>query len=211
MKLRCRCGHEFWSTLINGTRRTRCPYCSATVAEACEQLPAEPDDKPARAPAPRRNREGQVVTGIDPFTATVMAGVVALLCGYSIMIYTQFIGMPGVFRVLSGIVATLAAFPLGLIFLLTRVWSSPRADWAVPCVQCGGKQVARKVWTFWGGYLITRMFDHVQCYECGCQYNGGRRVSNYPYAVIIGLAIRVGVTGAVVGAAISVVLTLFLD
>ncbi len=207
-KLKCRCGQSFSVALINGLRRTSCPFCKASVNESCIEVPAEIEAEQvetgvATPCAARVEQPSVVTTGIDPCTALLAATSISLLSGYSIMIYLQFTGMLGRYRVILGLLGVFVTFPLMVVYFLTRTLDACSALWATPCIRCGGRRVVEQVWTLWGGYILTRVFAHVRCFDCGCGYNGRLRVSNYPYAILCGVAVRIAITMAMIGAAIA--------
>jgi hypothetical protein len=54
----------------------------------------------------------------------------------------------------------------------------------VPCPRCGSNDVERAVWTFWGSFYFTALFNHVRCQECNYGYNGYNGKSNLLPAII---------------------------
>ncbi|MBC8230928.1 hypothetical protein H8E77_15360 [bacterium] len=48
----------------------------------------------------------------------------------------------------------------------------------VPCPKCGGSEVKKIGFTWWGGALGPRLLNHVKCQKCGTTYNGKSGKSN---------------------------------
>jgi DNA-directed RNA polymerase subunit RPC12/RpoP len=70
----------------------------------------------------------------------------------------------------------------------------------VPCPRCGSTDVERAIWTFWGSFYFTALFNHVRCQECNHGYNGYSGKSNLLPAIIcvtIPALLIAGVIGAV--------------
>jgi rubredoxin len=54
----------------------------------------------------------------------------------------------------------------------------------VPCPKCGGTDIKKVDFTWWGGALGPRLFNHVKCNTCGTAYNGKTGQSNTTNIVI---------------------------
>src|SRR5688572_29822306 len=63
---------------------------------------------------------------------------------------------------------------------------------AFPCPNCRGADIRRVGFTLWGGWLGPRMFNHVECAQCGTTYNGKTGSSN-----ATAIAIYVAVTAVI--------------
>ena len=48
----------------------------------------------------------------------------------------------------------------------------------VPCPKCGGTNIQKVGFTWWGGVLGSKLFNHVKCNTCGTTYNGKTGQSN---------------------------------
>jgi hypothetical protein len=47
-----------------------------------------------------------------------------------------------------------------------------------PCPKCASEQAEAIGFTWWGGIVGPKMFNHVQCTKCGTTYNGKTGKSN---------------------------------
>jgi hypothetical protein len=54
----------------------------------------------------------------------------------------------------------------------------PPGELFAPCPKCGGRSAKRISFTFWGGAIGPRLFNHVKCFACGTTYNGKTGRSN---------------------------------
>ena len=59
----------------------------------------------------------------------------------------------------------------------------------VPCPKCGGVNIQKVGFTWWGGILGPALFNHVKCNSCGTAYNGKTGQSN-----TVGITIYILVT-----------------
>ncbi len=61
----------------------------------------------------------------------------------------------------------------------------------VPCPNCGGEQIKKVGFTWWGGVLGPSLLTHVKCGDCGTTYNGKTGKSNTTgiiiYSVVVAL------------------------
>ena len=67
-----------------------------------------------------------------------------------------------------------------------------------PCPRCGAEGARRVLFTFWGSFYGTALFNHVRCPECQYAYNGRTGRSNLIPAIIfvtIPLLIIAGLLG----------------
>jgi len=61
------------------------------------------------------------------------------------------------------------------------------------CPACGSRNAKKISWTWWGGILGPRLFNHVRCNQCRTAYNG--KTGNYnttAIAVYLGVAFALG-------------------
>jgi rubredoxin/bifunctional DNA-binding transcriptional regulator/antitoxin component of YhaV-PrlF toxin-antitoxin module len=58
----------------------------------------------------------------------------------------------------------------------------------VPCPQCGSADIKKVNFTWWGGLLGPRLFNHVKCNSCGFKYNGKTGKPNTTAIIIYSLA-----------------------
>ena len=70
-----------------------------------------------------------------------------------------------------------------------------------PCPGCGRTEAKKVSWTFWGGALGPKMFNHVRCTYCSTTYNGKTGNSNAT-AIAIYLVVSL-VIGAIAGVALA--------
>lgn len=70
----------------------------------------------------------------------------------------------------------------------------------LPCPQCGSADTQRVKFTWWGGVLGPRLFNHVKCNRCGRKYNGTTGKSNTTAIILYSLA------AAIIFGAISFIL-----
>ena len=49
---------------------------------------------------------------------------------------------------------------------------------SAPCPKCGGTVAARLRFTWWGGFLGPKLFNHAKCCACGTTYNAVTGRSN---------------------------------
>jgi len=69
-------------------------------------------------------------------------------------------------------------------------------DSYAPCPQCGCDQAQKASFTWWGGFLGPKLFNHVKCPKCGATFNGRTGKSNST-AIALYLVVG-GVIGIVV-------------
>lgn len=62
-----------------------------------------------------------------------------------------------------------------------------------PCPRCATEGPKRVTWTSWGSFYGPRLFNHVQCPECGYCYNGKTGRSNALPATIFVLMPLLGI------------------
>ena len=53
-----------------------------------------------------------------------------------------------------------------------------------PCPNCGQTNAQKIKYTWWGGALGPRMFNHVKCQNCNTEYNGKTGKSNKQSIII---------------------------
>ena len=58
-----------------------------------------------------------------------------------------------------------------------------------PCPKCGSTNARKVPYTWWGGFIGPKMFNHVKCTSCGTTYNGKSGKSNTPAIVIYNVVI----------------------
>ncbi len=46
------------------------------------------------------------------------------------------------------------------------------------CPNCQSNNIKSINWTWWGGVIFPRMFNHTKCNDCSFLYNGKSRKSN---------------------------------
>lgn len=64
----------------------------------------------------------------------------------------------------------------------------------VGCPSCGSTSADKVSWTWWGGILGPRIFNHVRCNQCRTAYNG--KTGNYNTTAIgmyLGVSFAVGI------------------
>ncbi len=61
----------------------------------------------------------------------------------------------------------------------------------VPCPGCGSTDVKKVTYTWWGGALGPRVFNHTKCNACKTTYNGKTGKSNVTPIIIYNIAIIV--------------------
>lgn len=49
---------------------------------------------------------------------------------------------------------------------------------SAPCPKCGGTNADKSGYTWWGGFLGPKLFNHVKCRACGTGYNAKTGKSN---------------------------------
>ncbi len=52
------------------------------------------------------------------------------------------------------------------------------------CPNCGQSNAKKISYTWWGGALGSRLFNHVKCQNCGTEYNGKTGKSNRQSIII---------------------------
>ena len=61
----------------------------------------------------------------------------------------------------------------------------------VACPRCGGQDIEKLGFTWWGGVLGPKLLTHVKCGGCGVKYNGKTGGSNDGaiaiYFIVVGL------------------------
>lgn len=78
----------------------------------------------------------------------------------------------------------------------------PGSELVAPCYKCGCPYASRISFTWWGGLLGPRMFNHVKCVSCFATFNAKTGQSNttaitiyclvgFTLAVILGLVVGV--------------------
>jgi endogenous inhibitor of DNA gyrase (YacG/DUF329 family) len=65
----------------------------------------------------------------------------------------------------------------------TRAAQAPQKGFK-PCPRCGAEGARRVLFTFWGSFYGTALFNHVRCPECQYAYNGRTGRSNLIPAII---------------------------
>ena len=60
-----------------------------------------------------------------------------------------------------------------------------------PCPNCGQADANKVGFTWWGGALGPRLFNHVKCNSCGSTYNAKSGDSNTTYIIIYSVVIIV--------------------
>jgi transposase-like protein len=53
-----------------------------------------------------------------------------------------------------------------------------------PCPQCKSQEAQEITFTWWGGIVGPKMFNHVKCSKCGTTYNGKTGNSNQQAIII---------------------------
>jgi hypothetical protein len=69
---------------------------------------------------------------------------------------------------------------------------------SAPCPKCGGTFATKSGFTWWGGFLGPKLFNHVKCSACGTTYNGETGKSNTTAIVMyqgIGLVLALAILG----------------
>ena len=65
----------------------------------------------------------------------------------------------------------------------------------VECPKCGSTDAKKVTFTWWGGLLGPKLFNHVKCLDCGTTYNGKTGQSNTRniviYTLVVGLPLAV--------------------
>lgn len=195
-RLQCRCGQQFTAWLINGAPRSRCPFCKAPVSEATEVVletvsPAAtplPTGSPlpavsAPAAVPRRP---SVAVPLDGWHCAVLGGLAAAALAGGV---GWWLVSPTVSLIASA-TGLLGVAPLAFWLAPKVSRRVPLAQWAQPCPQCQGTNCIRLNYTWWGGYLGTRLTRQVCCTDCGRRFNGRTGEPDH-YAIVTVLAARV--------------------
>jgi rubredoxin len=68
-------------------------------------------------------------------------------------------------------------------------------DGWVACPQCGGTDLQRPSFTWWGGALGPRLLNHVKCLGCGTAFNAKTGKSNMPAIIVYQVVALVIVLG----------------
>ena len=63
-------------------------------------------------------------------------------------------------------------------------WPPPDAVPSAPCYRCGSTYARKIEFTWWGGLLGPRMFNHVKCLQCGQTFNSKTGRSNLKAIVL---------------------------
>jgi len=63
-------------------------------------------------------------------------------------------------------------------------WPPPTGIEAAPCPNCGNTQAKKIEFTWWGGLIGPRMFNHVKCLSCGQTYNAKTGRSNFTAIIL---------------------------
>ena len=58
-----------------------------------------------------------------------------------------------------------------------------------PCPKCGNTNATKVNYTWWGGFIGPKMFNHVKCNQCKTVYNGKTGKSNVAAIVIYNVAL----------------------
>lgn len=66
---------------------------------------------------------------------------------------------------------------------------SPVPSQNAPCPKCGSTDAKKVSYTWWGGFLGPKMFNHVKCNSCGTTYNSKTGKSNTPAIIIYNVAV----------------------
>ncbi len=66
-----------------------------------------------------------------------------------------------------------------------------------PCPQCKSQEAREITFTWWGGVLGPKMFNHVKCSQCGTTYNSKTGNSNQQ-AITIYVAVTTVIAIAIV-------------
>ncbi len=77
----------------------------------------------------------------------------------------------------------------------------PGSEMVAPCYKCGCPYAKRISFTWWGGLLGPRMFNHVKCVRCFSTFNAKTGQSNNTAITIycvVGFAIAV-ILGLIIG------------
>jgi len=59
----------------------------------------------------------------------------------------------------------------------------------VPCPNCGRLDIKKVGYTWWGGAMGPKMFNHVRCNHCGTTYNGKTGASNTMMILLYNLVV----------------------
>lgn len=60
----------------------------------------------------------------------------------------------------------------------------------VPCPNCSSSNIQKITFTWWGGLLGPKLFNHVKCQNCGTTFNGKSGKSNAtPIAIYTGIGL----------------------
>jgi hypothetical protein len=51
-------------------------------------------------------------------------------------------------------------------------------EWYQPCPKCASEKAEAVSFTWWGGIVGPKIFNHVKCTQCGTTYNGKTGKSN---------------------------------
>lgn len=68
----------------------------------------------------------------------------------------------------------------------TPVSSQPPA---APCPKCGSTSAKKVNYTWWGGFIGPKMFNHVRCTQCHTTYNARTGRSNVLPVIIYNVVI----------------------
>jgi hypothetical protein len=63
-------------------------------------------------------------------------------------------------------------------------WPPLGAVESAPCPKCSNRYARKIDFTWWGGLIGPKMFNHVKCLQCGQTYNSKTGKSNFTAIVI---------------------------
>ena len=67
----------------------------------------------------------------------------------------------------------------------------PTLPQIAPCPKCGNTDAKKVSYTWWGGFIGPKVFNHVKCTRCGYTYNGKTGKSNITAVIIYNVIILV--------------------
>jgi len=59
-----------------------------------------------------------------------------------------------------------------------QAWPPPEAVETAPCFKCGNTYAKKIEFTWWGGLIGPKMFNHVKCLQCSQTFNSRTGRSN---------------------------------
>jgi hypothetical protein len=72
-------------------------------------------------------------------------------------------------------------------------------EWYQPCPNCAWAKAEEVGFTWWGGVVGPKMFNHVKCTQCGTTYNGKTGKSNQQaISIYLAVSVMIGVALATV-------------